>query len=365
MEKQKEKQIQRYDIQPILKYNADINIIYGERSNGKSWQAKAFLMLKDYLDNGVRFIYLRRFDFEITIFKVMKYFADFYTEISKLTEGRYDRITAYNSEIWLAKYNTDTKKIEKGEVCGYYMNLSSEQAVAGGQFPDVRNIVFEEAMSRTAYLKDEFDKLNNLFCTIDRKRNYVKLWFIGNSISKNNPYFIGYDILPEVRRLKQGSIITKEIILDDDGAKRTLAIEHTAQSGVSSYTVGAHSEMLNSGDWQEDIQPVISDNFKNYRKLFTCGFEYKTFRYLAYLLRDKNYYKWFIFPKKGNFKKNTILFTDTIDDNIFNNPNPYNLKVPNKQLAEIMETFKESNIFYCNYLTGTEFKDVINFTIRR
>ena len=53
--------IQRYyDISKILSKNADINIIYGEKSNGKSYQVKHEIGVKHYIKTGNKFILMRR-----------------------------------------------------------------------------------------------------------------------------------------------------------------------------------------------------------------------------------------------------------------------------------------------------------------
>ena len=51
----------------------------------------------------------------------------------------------------------------------------------------------------------------NLFSTVDRKRGFVKLWLVGNTISRVCPYLVDWDLLDDIRKQKQGEIITKWI----------------------------------------------------------------------------------------------------------------------------------------------------------
>ena len=60
MAKKKEK-IQYWDINPILSKNAEYNVIYGERSNGKTYGTLKYC-LEEYFLNHSEFAYIRRWD---------------------------------------------------------------------------------------------------------------------------------------------------------------------------------------------------------------------------------------------------------------------------------------------------------------
>ena len=64
------KPVIRYNLDNIDKENAIINIIYGERSNGKSYQVKHKKAIEKYLKTGKRFILMRRWKEEITTEKI-------------------------------------------------------------------------------------------------------------------------------------------------------------------------------------------------------------------------------------------------------------------------------------------------------
>ena len=53
------KKITHYNMDKIESENADFNIIYGERSNGKSYQLKHKRAVIKYLETGKRFILMR------------------------------------------------------------------------------------------------------------------------------------------------------------------------------------------------------------------------------------------------------------------------------------------------------------------
>ena len=63
-----------YNLDKIDKIGARINLIYGERSNGKSYQVKHKKAVEKYLKTGKRFILMRRWKEEISSEKIEQYF---------------------------------------------------------------------------------------------------------------------------------------------------------------------------------------------------------------------------------------------------------------------------------------------------
>lgn len=355
-----------YNMDNLDSKNALFNILYGERSNGKSFQVKMKKAIKHYLETGKRFIYMRRFKEEVTTYLVSQYFADI--DIGELTEGKYNTVEIWRKTIYFAKYDPDTLKTTRGEKIGYVVCLNTEQNYAGGSYLDVDNIIFEEFMSRGLYLQSEVDKLANFWCTVDRKRGHVKVWLIGNTLSRANPYLVEWDLLRDVVKQKQGTIIEKEIPINDEISIK-LAIEYCENSGDTSYVFGKHAKMLNEGEWQSDPQPHLSKSICEYRKLFRCCFVYKSFQFLGEVVQDPETgtKHWFIYPRtkiRRNPEKILVL-SDVVRPLKNWQSDIYHLKTNNKRLLNFADLFTWDNIFYSDDLTGTEFKEVINFEIRR
>ena len=366
-----------YNLDNIDKENALINLIWGERSNGKSYQVKhkkaiiPFLesMIKDGM-NRDRFILVRRLREEITTEKIERYFAD--VDIASLTNNEYNIITYYRKEVYLANYNIETGKVKRGERIGYVVALSTEQHYAGASYLDVKNIIFEEFMSRSVYLANEPDKLMNFWNTVDRKRGIVRMWLVGNTISRVCPYLTDWGLQNIVSKQQQGTIITK--LLDtgtftDDGEpiKIKLAIEYCKSSGKSSFAIGKHKDMLNKGSWQTEPQPHLPKSLKEYKLLFRIGFQYKEFRFLADFIKDIESREcvWFIYPHEKEFKDDLLIFSDVVKLNKRYQRNIYDITLKNDKLQRVLNTFREGNIFYSTDLCGTDFKQAIDFTIRK
>lgn len=366
------KEIVHYNIDEITKRNADINIIWGERSNGKSYQVKHKKAVENYLNSikinpnkPHRFMLIRRFREEIKKHLIEQYFAD--VDTYKLTDGKYNCITYYSGKLYFGWYDNDTAKIKRGEHIGYVAALSSEQHYAGTSMLDVYDIIFEEFMSRGLYLgKYEPDKLMNLYCTIDRKRHVVKLWLVGNTISRVCPYLTQWNLQNIISRQKQGTIEELEIPSTDDDVVK-IAIEYCKSTGVSSHTIGTNKDMLNSGSWQVTPQPKLSKSIKEFKTLYKIAFCYQGFKFIGKLIQDiedKNIC-WFIQPYEGDFTDDIIIFSDIIKTDRNYQRNIYDITIKNEKLKNIFSTFREGNIFYASDLCGTDFKQVIDFSIRR
>lgn len=368
-----------YNIDKIDEEDALFNIIYGERSGGKSYQAKHKKGIIPYLNSIVkdslnkdRFILMRRWKEEITVDKIEQYLADI--DVSGLTNNEYNCFVIKKKRIHLALYDPEDGKITTiGDHIGYVVALNTEQHYAGGSYLDVKNIIFEEFISRSApYLADEPNKFLNFWNTVDRKRGVVRCWLLGNSISRICPYFPDWGLMDIVRKQKLGTIAvtyaeTGTYDEENNPIKIKIAIEYCDNSSKQGITFGTHKNMLNKGEWQSDPQPHLPNSRKEYTRLFVIGFQFKTFKFIGELLQGKdNNIIWHIYPyDKKEFKKNTIIISDIIKPDRYYQRNIYDVTIKNERLHKILDTFRESNIFYATDLVGTDFKQSIDFTIKK
>ena len=384
--------IKHYNIDTIDKLGATINLIFGERSNGKSYQVKHKKGVESYLfgqnsfictyenkekilerniKKGTRFILMRRWKEEITTEKIEKYFAD--VNVLKLTNEEYNCITMYRKTLYLSKYNYETGKTTRHEIIGYVVALSTEQNYAGASYLDVSDIIFEEFMSRSAYLADEPTKLINFWSTVDRQRGTTRVWMVGNTISRVCPYLTDWDLQAIISRQKQGEIICKWMSTGDYDKETgkeieiKLAIEYCKSNGRTSFAIGKHKDMINKGDWQSDPQPHLPKSKKCYKILYRIIFQYQSFKFMAEYLKDKTSTEsvWFVYPYYKDIKDNILVISDVIKTSPYWQRDIYNLSVNNDKLRNLCQTFRENRIFYASDLCGTDFKQVIDFEIRR
>ena len=367
-----------YNLDNIDKENAQINLIFGERSNGKSYQVKHKKAINPYLESveksiteRKRFMLIRRWKEEIKPEKIEQYFLD--VDIYKLTEGKYNCLSLYKGKIWLSNYDPEAKpQIKRGDYIGYVVALSTEQTYAGASYLDVDNMIFEEFMARGAYLPHEPDKLMNLYSTVDRKRGTTKLWLVGNTISRVCPYIEEWGLHKIITEQKQGTIVIKEIntgFIDDEGNEESikLAIEYCKSTGTSSHVIGKHKAMLNQGAWQSDPQPHLPMSYNEYDVMFRMMFKYGEFKFIAeYLFDNVSEYCWYVYPyNKNEIADDILVISDEVKLNRHWQRNIYNIDIDNITLKRLLNTFRENNIYYASDLCGTDFKQAIDFDILR
>ena len=337
-----------YNLDNIDKLGARFNLIYGERSNGKSYQVKHKKGVEKYLKTGRRFILMRRWKEEITSEKIEQYFQD--VDVAKLTDGKYNCITLYRKCLYLSIYDNETGKTKRFDKIGYVVALSTEQNYAGASYLDVDDIIFEEFMSRSVYIPNESNKLMNFYATVDRKRLTTRLWLVGNTISRVCPYINDWGLHSVISSQKQGTI--KEIIINGNEEKIKIAIEYCKSTGQSSGTIGTNAEMINTGAWETQPQPHLPKSLNCYKKLYTFGFQFKSFKFLCDYLMDIETKEvcWFIYPYFKEFKKNLIVFSDIIKVSKFWQRDIYNISIKNEKLRDLFMSFKENKIFYASDL---------------
>ena len=115
-----------YNIDNIDKENATFNLIYGEKSNGKSYQVKHKKAVEHYLETGNRFILLRRWREDISNLWIEQYFAD--VDVAKLTNNKYNCISQYRKVLYFSVYDVETgktKRFDKIRLCYEFINRTA------------------------------------------------------------------------------------------------------------------------------------------------------------------------------------------------------------------------------------------------
>ena len=94
---------------------------------------------------------------------------------------------------------------------------------------------------------------------------------------------------------------------------------------------------------------------------------YQDFKFVCSYLEDNDtgLYSWFIKPYDGEIKDDSIVFTDQVKPSPYWQRDIYNISIKNDKLRNLFMTFKENKIFYSSDMCGTDFKQVIDFQIRR
>lgn len=337
-----------YNIKNILKQNAQYNLIYGKRSNGKSYQVKKFL-LERFRDYGEKFVLIRRYRSDITQALTDIYFAD--TPLNTIfPNGEYDTIYTHGGRVYIAKLD-DGKRTNAAEV-GYVRALSEAQRYASGAYVGTKNAVFEEFISLKDgdYLPNEIMVFRHLISTVFRNNSDVKVFLIANTISRLSPYWREFGV--DVNTQAQGTIVTHTV--ETEAGTLKIACEYCADTtGKSKLFFGEGADMTNEGKWLTREYPhITAEMLENSESVFVFVVEYNTSRFLCdYRQDDDGGVFVFVTPKTSAVQPYTLCYTNRVTNNLYYRRG---LTPRNARERAIIDTLKHRS-FFADNLTGTEF----------
>lgn len=255
-----------YTLNNILTHNADYNIIYGERSNGKT-TAVLRLALLNHINNGYKnqLAIVRRWeeDFKSNNGKQMFDGIVNLGWVNEFTNGEYNSIYYFAQKWFLVKYNKDGEKVKQAETpFALGFAISSEEHYKSTSYPNVKIILFDEFITRGYYLPQEFVKFQNLLSTIIRLRDDVKIFMCGNTINKYCPYFAEMG-LKGIKKQKQGTIdiytygssgLVVAVEFSDFPSKKKASNKYFAFDNPK-------LEMIINGGWEIDIYPHLPHKY--------------------------------------------------------------------------------------------------------
>lgn len=345
-----------YNGDKIRAQDAHINIIFGEKSNGKSYDVKHYV-LKDFRDTGKQFFLCRRNKMDVTTSKMALYLAD--VDVKSIFPD-YDICYANAGSIFIAQLDEETG-FKKNAICvGFYGSLTDAQHMSGLQYPNVRHFILEEfvAIGEEAYLPDEMTWFDILLSNVLRRRDDFKIWLLGNALSRMCPYFDYYGITRIVARMNVGDMEIVE--RETDNGMQKIAIEYCENAGGTSNLFSKkRSGMINSGKWHVEAQPRLPGFKSEWRTRYTVVFEYDDHKWLAEILSKGSEYVVFISPKTTEIQKKTRVISNRFSASRYYTADLTPLCQSDKVLFDLMAIGK---ICFSDDLTGTEFKQVsVNF----
>ena len=343
-----------YKLDNILAKNCEYNVILGERSNGKSFAVKSYCIAQ-FLKEGDMFVYLRRWDLDVKKKNVDKYFSDaaLHDLIRNWSHGRYDSVVFYSGDLYLATTQPDGDIVRKVK-CGYVVSLSADTHFKSLNLPEVGNIIFEEFVTKTMYLDDEITAFFSIISTVAR-RKMLKVWLIGNTISRLCPYFAEWS-LTHVPKQKQGTIDIYHQKTKNDHIIN-IAVELCTDIVEKSMVFGKSASMANSGEWECDSYPNLPYNYREYELCYSAAVEKYNMRYMIELLRHNSIYVAYVHTIKNTIPaKCKRLITDNYSDNPLQTKY---LTVVTKGDNILLRLIKNYKVCYSDNLTGTEFNTLL------
>lgn len=269
---QKEK-VKYYSLDNILTHKAEYNIIYGERSNGKTTSV-LLKALEHYVESGYtkQLGLIRRWEEDFKgkngqqmydgIIKIVDKKTG-KNKIESITNDKYNSIRYWSQRWFLCKYDDKGNKVaEDKQPLTIGFALTSEEHYKSTSYPNIDNILFDEFMTRQYYLPDEFIKFQNILSTIIRLRDDVTIYMCGNTINKFCPYFNEMG-LTGIKKQKQGTIDV--YTYGDSGLKVAVEYADSPSKKKASNKYFAFNnpklQMITTGGWEIDIYPHLQRKY--------------------------------------------------------------------------------------------------------
>lgn len=264
-----------YSLKNILSKNAQYNVIFGERSNGKTYSVLKY-GLEKYIKNGEQLAIIRRWQDDFTGKRGVTMFDSLVSngEISKLSGGMWTGIYYYGSRWYLCKYEDDKRITDDKPFC-YGFAISAQEHDKSTSYPNITTILFDEFLTRTNYINDEFVLFMNVISTIIRHRINVKIFMCGNTVNRYCPYFKEMG-LTHIKEMNPGDI---DVYRYGD-TELIVAVEYTTpnKQGKESDLYFAFDNpklsMITGGTWEIDIYPHCPVKYKPSEILFTYFIEF-------------------------------------------------------------------------------------------
>lgn len=280
----------------ILQTFADYHILLGERSNGKSYAVKHYC-IDEYMKHKHRFILLRRYTVESKNFMMESYFDD--VDVFKITNGEYNAINIYRNGIYFAIID-DNSKVHRGEQIGMVMSLSIANHYKSMSLLQYKNLIYEEFITDDLYIMNEPFELQNLVSTIAR-RNKIKVFLIGNTISRLCPYFTEWSLV-NIPRQKIGTIDIYNMETDqkddnDNPVTIKIAVEMCENSGSNSKMFfGTQSKQIVNGTWKSKDYPHLPYKYKDCEVVYGVHFIVYNMTYTSEILSKGDDYFIYTYP---------------------------------------------------------------------
>lgn len=195
----------------LLSHNKILNMVLSNRGGGKTFDMTCWC-IDDFKKTGAQSVWVRRYGTEL--------------RGKEGNPGILDDNAFFNGVIKEGLYPDDKLEIEgnmgyiNGEPAIYFVALSTSRQLKSMNFPFVNKIIFDEFIiqeGRVSYLKNEVEIFLDLYETVARTRDNVRAVLLANSITIVNPYFLFFNVKPNInKRFTISGQVCIEIFADAD-----------------------------------------------------------------------------------------------------------------------------------------------------
>lgn len=353
-----------YSLDNIDKYDANYNIIIGERSNGKTF-ACLERIVKEYFTHRKQGAIVRRFREDFRGKRGAAFFNALIEAgiIEKYSRGEWTGVYYYGGQWYFTRYYEDDKgneKMEKSEqpFC-YGFAITEMEHDKSTSYPNVTTILFDEFLART-YITDEFVLFMNCLSTIIRQRDDVKIYMCGNTVSHFSPYFNEMGI-KHIKQMKRGTID----IYTYGETNLKVAVEYCAtlvKSKKSNRYFAFDSpqlKMITEGAFELDIFPHLPVKYKNREIMFTYFIDYEDELFQCEIIAKEDMTFTYIHKKTTPIKEDTdLVFSPHSMNTIYRRSN---ILLQNDKIGQkILYYFKNNLVFFQSNEVGESITSYID-----
>lgn len=339
-----------YDVKVINKYNAQYNVIFGKRSNGKTYSVLK-QMIEEYAADGSQGAYIRRYreDFKGKRGEVLFDALVANGEVAKATNGKWTGVKYYSDRWYFSKVvEGEDKPVTDNKPFCYGFSLAQMEHDKSTSYPLIKTVVFDEFISRIGYLPDEFMLFMNVLSTIIRQRDNVRIYMLGNTVNKYCPYFQEMG-LGHVEEMEAGKI---DIYSYGDSNLR-VAVERTKDHNIEGRKSEVYFafdnpslEMITGGAWELDFYPHKPRDFEDEDICFRYFINFNERILQCEVIQLEDCCFTYIHRKTGEIRHpdTDIIFSPEYDPR----PNHIrNIRKPQNDLArKILSFYNGNRVFY-------------------
>lgn len=267
-----------YSLKKILEKDCQYNIIYSKRSDGKTYAVLKYA-LERFVKKQGQFAIIRRMREDFRGKRATQVFDNLVSndEIAKMTNYEWTHTYYYSGKWYLARWDEDLQKdVHDTTPFAYSFALTEMEHDKSTAYPFITTIFFDEFLSRTGYLTDEFVLFMNTISTIIRHRTDVKIFMAGNTINKYCPYFREMG-LSHIKEMRPGKI---DVYTYGEEGKLRVAVEYSetslnkSDSDIYFAFDNPRLKMITEGAWEVDIYPHRPVKYKDNDIVFSYFIEF-------------------------------------------------------------------------------------------
>lgn len=251
----------------IIDQGCAFNMIVGARGTGKTYG-----LMKELLNRGEPFIYLRRLKTQID-------------SCGKISGNPFKRInidTGRNIAPFTVGSNIEFRENDRtGALAAVGVALSTVATVRGIDFSDFNYIVFDEAISMIGEkpIKNEFEAFLNFYETVNRNRELigekaVQCFLLGNANKLSNPYFSGWHFMKTSLKMIRGK---QMVYRTQDGTRLMIMLQDSPISRKKAITAIYRNSsegflsMALDNSFRTDETKIKSEPLKEYNHIVSIG----------------------------------------------------------------------------------------------